>query len=87
MFGMRVPDRKSRSKLQQWLAEEGVFVASHYVPLHSAPAGRRYGRVVGNLQETDEMAGRLLRLPLYYSLTDIEQDYVIEKVKSGLNRL
>jgi dTDP-4-amino-4,6-dideoxygalactose transaminase len=87
MFGIKVPDRKSRSKLQQWLAEDDVFVASHYVPLHSAPAGRRYGRVAGSLQETDEMAGRLLRLPLYYSLTEIEQDYVIEKVRLGLNRL
>jgi dTDP-4-amino-4,6-dideoxygalactose transaminase len=41
----------------------------HYVPLHSAPAGRKFGRTAGPMAVTDDVSARLLRLPLYYELT------------------
>jgi dTDP-4-amino-4,6-dideoxygalactose transaminase len=47
-----------------------VHAVFHYVPLHSSPAGRRYGRPAGSLPVTDDVAGRLLRLPLYFELTE-----------------
>lgn len=87
LFAMRIPDGGRRANLQQRLAGAGVAAVSHYVPLHSAPAGRRYGRVVGSMRETDSMAECLLRLPLYYALTGAEQDFVIDKVRQGLKVL
>ncbi|WP_272961830.1 dTDP-4-amino-4,6-dideoxygalactose transaminase [Alcanivorax jadensis] len=87
LFAMKMPDGGRRANLQQRLADAGVAAVSHYVPLHSSPAGRRYGRVAGSMRETDCMAECLLRLPLYYALTDAEQSFVIDKVKEGLKVL
>ena len=84
---MRTANLQTRIKLQEWLEAEGVVSATHYVPLHSAPAGRRYGNAIGSLHQTDAMAGCLLRLPLYYSLTDAEQDRVIKAVMLGLEKI
>jgi len=87
LFAMKIPDGGRRANLQQRLADAGVAAVSHYVPLHSAPAGRRYGRAVGSMRETDCLAECLLRLPLYYALTDAEQDFVIDKVQGVLKTL
>jgi len=87
MFAVRTANLQTRIKLQEWLEAEGVVSATHYVPLHSAPAGRRYGNAIGSLHQTDAMAGCLLRLPLYYSLTDAEQDRVIKAVMLGLEKI
>lgn len=87
LFAMKVPDGGRRANVQQRLADVGVAAVSHYVPLHSAPAGRCYGRTAGNMSETDCMARTLLRLPLYYALTDAEQDFVIDRVKEVLRML
>lgn len=87
LFAMKMPDGGRRANLQQRLADAGVAAVSHYVPLHSAPAGRRYGRAAGSMRETDCLAECLLRLPLYYALTDAEQDFVIDKVQGVLKTL
>ena len=87
LFGIKMPDAKSRANLRRLLAEVGIAAEPHYVPLHSAPAGRRYGRASSEMRETNEMARRLLRLPLYDSLTASEQDFVISSVANGLRRL
>lgn len=62
------------------LQERGVEAVFHYVPLHSSPAGLRYGRVVGTLPVTDSVSANLLRLPLWHEMTDGDQ----EKVASAL---
>ncbi len=67
-----------RHRLITWLADHGISSVFHYVPLHSSPAGRRLGRVSGDMRVTDEMGERLLRLPLFYEMT--EQD--VERVCS-----
>lgn len=87
LFGLKMPDPTSRKSLQASLAEEGVIAQTHYVPLHSSPAGRRYGRIAGSMRKTDFLAECLLRLPLYFALTDAEQDFVIDKVMEGLMRV
>ena len=87
LFALKMPDGRRRANLQQRLADAGVTAASHYAPLHSSPAGRRYGRVAGSMRETDCMAECLLRLPFYYALTDVDQSFVIDKVKEGLKVL
>jgi dTDP-4-amino-4,6-dideoxygalactose transaminase len=70
-----------RDRLLQWLRERGVRAVFHYVPLHSAPAGRRYGRAVGELPRTDDLSGRLLRLPLWVGMTSVEIDRVVDVVE------
>ncbi len=86
LFTIKMPDGRRRANLQQRLADAGVEAVPHYVPLHSTSAGRRYGKVAGRMEVTDCLAESLLRLPLYYSLEDTEQDFVIDKVKDGLKR-
>jgi dTDP-4-amino-4,6-dideoxygalactose transaminase len=66
----------------RWLKDfraAGVNAPFHYVPLHSAPAGRRFGRAVGCLDVTDSISSRLVRLPLHLHLSTDQQDYIIER--------
>ena len=56
----------------------------HYVPLHSSPAGRRYGRAAGPLPLTDDLSARLIRLPLHPRITPAEQDRVVEALGQAL---
>lgn len=58
------------------LAQEGINSVFHYVPLHSSPGGKRYGRVHGSLTVTDRLSERLLRLPLWVGLSTVQQDRV-----------
>ena len=59
-----------------------IGVVFHYVPLHSSPAGEHYGRVHGSLEVTDQQSRRLLRLPLWFGLSEGQQGRVVE----GLER-
>jgi len=81
IFYMLSPSAGEREAWLKALTARGVYAVSHYVPLHSAPAGRRYGRAVGNLAVTDDVASRLIRLPLHLRLTADEQDYVIAEIE------
>ncbi len=76
MYYLLARDAEMRTGLIAHLREQGIAALFHYVPLHSAPAGRRFGRVHGSMAVTDDIAGRLVRLPLWYGLGD-RQDAVI----------
>jgi dTDP-4-amino-4,6-dideoxygalactose transaminase len=69
---------------EQWLHalsnEWGINAVSHYVPLHSAPAGVRFGRVVGGMSVTDDISSRLIRLPLHLKLTQKDLLRVVDVV-------
>ena len=71
--------RGERDAAIEPLAELDIKAVFHYVPLHSAPAGRRFGRAAGPLPVTDETSDRLLRLPLWVEMTDDDIDYVVER--------
>lgn len=60
----------TRTALISHLKQAGIHPVFHYVPLHSSPAGRKYGRVSGGMRVTDDISERLLRLPLYYEMSD-----------------
>ncbi len=60
----------TRTALISHLKQAGIHPVFHYVPLHSSPAGRKYGRVSGDMRVTDDISERLLRLPLYYEMSD-----------------
>jgi dTDP-4-amino-4,6-dideoxygalactose transaminase len=80
MFYLKAESLETRTKLISFLKENSVLAVFHYVPLHSAPAGQRFGEFVGEDKYTTAESDRLLRLPMYYGLTDKEVEYVIEKV-------
>jgi dTDP-4-amino-4,6-dideoxygalactose transaminase len=58
----------------------------HYVPLHSSPAGRRFGRAGGELINTDDLSARLVRLPLYPGMGDTV-DFVIDRIAKRLDSI
>ena len=65
----------------QYLKENEINTAFHYVPLHSSPAGRKYGRFSGDDVYTTKESERLLRLPMYYSLTESDVEIVVDNIK------
>ena len=80
MFYLKAENLEIRTKLISFLKENGVMAVFHYVPLHSAPAGKKFGEFVGEDKYTTKESDRLLRLPMYYGLSESETDKVIEKV-------
>ena len=80
MFYIKAKDLAERTALSAYLKEHGVGSAFHYVPLHSATAGLRYGRFHGEDKYTTAESERLLRLPMYYGLTDGEAAQVVDLV-------
>lgn len=85
MFYIKAKDIEERTKLISYLSENGIAAVFHYVPLHSSPAGQNFGVFFGEDVYTTKESERLLRLPLYYGLSDEDCQYVIEKVKSFYN--
>ena len=69
LFHILLPDLETRTRLIAHLKARGIHAVFHYVPLHSAPAGRKFGRAAGPMTVTDDISDRLLRLPLHYGLT------------------
>ena len=81
MFYIKTKDIKERTDLIAALGKDGILSAFHYVPLHTAPAGQKFGRFHGEDVYTTKESERLTRLPLYYGLKEEEADFVIKKVK------
>lgn len=81
MFYLKCKDLEERSALISYLKENDILAVFHYVPLHTAPAGLKYGRFHGEDKYTTKESERLVRLPLYYGLEPEKVDYIIEKVK------
>ncbi len=78
IFYLILTDRAERDRFVARMREKGISAPFHYVPLHSAPAGRQFSRQHGPLSVTDDLAGRLVRLPLFFNMTDAMQEEVIE---------
>ena len=76
MYYVLLEQGRDRDRFIERLGEAGVGAVSHYVPLHSSPAGLRYGRVHGSLEVTEDMSERLLRLPLWVGMTEDDAAYV-----------
>jgi dTDP-4-amino-4,6-dideoxygalactose transaminase len=80
MFYIKCKNLEERTRLIQYLDKCGVNAVFHYIPLHSSPAGQQYGRFHGEDVYTTRESERLLRMPLYYGMTDEERSTVVEKV-------
>lgn len=81
MFYVKCKDLEERTKLIDYLKQNGIYAVFHYIPLHSAEAGLKYGRFHGEDKYTTKESERLVRLPLYYGLKEEEVKLVIDKVK------
>lgn len=82
MFYIKVKDLDERTALIAYLKENGVMAVFHYVPLHSAPAGIMFGRFHGEDEYTTKESDRLIRLPMYYGLSNGDRERVVSAVKS-----
>jgi dTDP-4-amino-4,6-dideoxygalactose transaminase len=80
IYHLIVADLETRTALIAYLKAQGIQSTFHYVPLHSAPAGLKYGRTSGTLTVTDQVSERLVRLPLGAAMTVMEAKHVIEAV-------
>lgn len=81
MFYIKTKDMEERTKLIKFLKENDIQSVFHYIPLHTSPAGIKYGRFNGEDRYTTKESERLLRLPMYHGLKDEDVLYVCEKVK------
>ena len=81
MFYIKAKDLEERTALIKYLKDNEINTAFHYIPLHSAPAGIKFGRFSGEDIYTTKESERLLRLPMYYQLTKEDRDKVIDKIR------
>jgi dTDP-4-amino-4,6-dideoxygalactose transaminase len=86
LYYLVLPTAPARDAFIEELRGEGIFASSHYVPLHSAPAGRAFGRTVGEMTNTGELSRRLVRLPLWPGLDEEQIERVVETSRSALAR-
>ena len=81
MVYIKLKDLEARTDFIEALKKDGVNCVFHYIPLHSAPAGHKFGRFDGEDEYTTKESERLVRLPLYYNLTLEDREHVIDSVK------
>ncbi len=82
MFYIKCKDLEERTRFIAYLKEEGIMAVFHYIPLHSAPAGLKYGRFAGEDIYTTAESERLVRLPMYYGLEPETVKFICEKIKA-----
>ncbi|MCL2101766.1 MAG: dTDP-4-amino-4,6-dideoxygalactose transaminase [Fibromonadales bacterium] len=82
MYYLRFDSLKMRNKFINFMDSKGIMCIFHYVPLHSSPAGKKYGRVAGLMKNTDNVSDTLVRLPLFYGMSADAQNKVIDCARS-----
>ena len=80
MFYIKAKDLEERTKLIDFLKANDIAAVFHYIPLHSAPAGQKYGEFFGEDKYTTKESERILRLPMYYGLEADKVAYITEKI-------
>jgi dTDP-4-amino-4,6-dideoxygalactose transaminase len=86
LYYLLMPRPSLRDELIGLMKADGIYTPFHYVPLHSAPAGKRFARISGELPVTEDLSSRLLRLPLYPGMGE-EKVRVVERLHAHLDRL
>lgn len=85
IFYVLLSDGIDRNHVLQLMKTLGVNALFHYVPLHSSPAGGKYGRVHGDLYHTDRLSERIIRLPLWIGMSESEQTCVVDALRSAIH--
>ena len=78
MYFIKARNLEVRTKLINYMKERGVMCVFHYVPLHTSPAGQKFGVFHGEDKYTTKESERLMRLPMFYSLSEQDMAYVVE---------
>lgn len=86
MFYLKCKDLKERSEFIKFMKEKELYCVFHYIPLHSAPAGEKFGRFDGEDEFTTKESERLVRLPMYYGLREDQVDLVVEGIKKFFSK-
>lgn len=80
MYYLKTKDIEERTRLIQFLKENGIHCVFHYIPLHSSTAGRQFGRFFGEDRCTTRESERLMRLPMYYGMRESDRGYVTDMI-------
>ena len=84
MYFVLLPERGTRDRLIEHLRAEGISTVFHYLPLHDSPMGQTFGYQTGDLPVTEDIAGRVLRLPFFYDITEPIQQTVVDSIGAFL---
>lgn len=87
MFYIKVKNLDTRTALLKYLKENEILAVFHYVPLHSSPAGLKFGRFNGVDEFTTKESERLLRLPIYFGIDPSDIDLIIDRIKTFMERI
>lgn len=85
LFYIKVKDLEQRTSIIKYLNEKGIAATFHYVPLHSSPAGMKFGEFVGEDIYTTADSDRLIRLPMYYGLGEDNIKYIAGNISKYFN--
>lgn len=85
MYYIKVKDLDERTKLISHMKENDILTVFHYIPLHSSPAGQKFGNFYGEDRFTTKESERLIRLPLYYGLKENKIEYIVDTIKRFFN--
>ncbi len=83
-FQIKTKNLGEKQRLLNYLTSQNITALSHYVPLHSSPAGKKFTRFNGKDIYTTKESDKLIRLPLYYGLKKIEIDFIVEKIEDTI---
>ncbi|GAQ19115.1 UDP-4-amino-4-deoxy-L-arabinose--oxoglutarate aminotransferase [Oceanobacillus picturae] len=81
IFYIKADSEATRNELMDYLRDQEIMAVSHYVPLHSSVAGKKYGKFIGEDTYTTVESAKLLRLPLYYGLKEEDVAYVVKAIQ------
>jgi dTDP-4-amino-4,6-dideoxygalactose transaminase len=84
MYYILLKNKNVRNKVSQYLKNKGINAVSHYVPLHSSPAGKFYSKKNSNLKITDDLSDRILRMPMWIGLTEDQIQEITNAIKKAI---
>lgn len=82
MYYVLFKNLDKRTKFIDYMKSNGINPVFHYIPLHSSPAGKKYGRVSGNMNVTNQVSDCLVRMPMYYDINDTDLDFIKSAIKN-----
>lgn len=86
MFYIKTKNLEERTELISFMKTKGVWLTFHYIPLHTAPAGKKYGMFIGEDRYTTKESERLVRLPMYYGMKEVDTERVIDGITDFYSR-
>lgn len=86
IYFIRLQSKSERDAVQKCLMDIGIRTTTHYEPLHLSPAGKRYGRIFGDVTVTEVASQCLLRLPIWPNMSDQQVDLVVRGLKDSIPR-